>query len=402
MRSRTFLLFILVLVVSAIAVVLLFVYGNLGDLIGIGGNDNDDDGVPQVAQDDSPAEEEAPTAVPPTPTPPPLTSVVVAAVDIPAGTTITAEILDTQLRPDDNIAVQAGYIFNDVEEVVGRIARTRIDRGQEVLDSMVALTPTDLLAMGSDVSLYLTTGNVAIAFPINRYSGAAYAMRPGDRMDVLMSIPFVKLDDEFQSALPNVQLRIDDTALADGQEFLFDEMAEGRLALIEGLDIVATIGPSGQEEWLANRTEGALLQIPRRATQLTIQQATVVWVGTWTDPAELQAQQAEREAQAIAAGQPVPTPVPLLERREDSPDLVILSMTAQDALVLKWALDRGLDIDLALRAQGDSSVFITASVSLPQLVEQAGFTIPERGEYDADPRADDVPPPAVPPNPPDN
>lgn len=396
MRARTFLLFILVLIVAAVAIVLLFVYGNLGDLIGIGGNG--EEATPQVAQDDGVGDDE-PAPPPPTPTPPPFTTVVVARIDIPVGTTITEDLLVTELRPDDNIAVQAGYVFTDVEDVVGRIARTAIDRGQEVLDSMVALTPTDLLSMGSDVSLYLTTGNVAIAFPIDRYSGAAYAMRPGDRMDVLMSIPFVKLDEEFQTALPNLDLRIDDTALADGQAFLFSEIAQGRLELVEGLDIVVTIGPSGQSSW--NPAEGDLLQIPRRATQLTVQQATVVWVGTWVDPQELEAQQAQLEAQAVAAGQPIPTPVAPLERREQNPDLVILSMTAQDALVLKYALDRGLDIDLALRAQGDSSVFITAAVSLPQLVEQAGFTIPDRGEFDANPRADEVDPPEVPPNPPD-
>ncbi len=394
MRTRTFLLFILVLVVAAVVVVLLFVFGNLGDLFGIG--DDGQEATPQVVQDEGPVVEEPP---PPTATPPPFSTVVVARIEIPVGTTITADLLNTELRPDDNIAVQAGYVFNDVEDVVGRIARTKIDRGQEVLDSMVAFTPNDLLSMGSDVSLYLTTGNVAIAFPIDRYSGVAYAMRPGDRMDVLMSIPFVKLDEEFQTALPNLDLRINDTDLAEGRAFLFAEIAQGRLELVEGLDIVGTIGPSGQQDW--NPAEGQLLQTPRRATQLTVQQATVVWVGTWVDPLELQAQQEQREAEAANAGLPIPTPIPLLERREDNPDLIILSMTAQDAMVLKFALDRGLDIDLALRAQGDSSVFITASVSLPQLVEQAGFTIPDRGEFDADPRADDVPQPTISPNPPE-
>jgi Flp pilus assembly protein CpaB len=395
MRTRTFLLFILVLIVAAVAVVLLFVFGNLGELIGIG--DNEQEATPQVVEDDGPAEE--PELPPPTPTTPPLSTVVVARIDIPVGTTITAELLETELRPDDNIAVQAGYVFNDVEDVVGRIARTNIDRSQEILDSMVALTPTDLLSMGSDVSLYLNTGNVAIAFPINRYSGVAYAMRPGDRIDVLISIPFVKIDPEFQTALPNLDWRINDTALAEGNSFLFEPFAQGRLELVEGLDIVGTIGPSGQDAW--NPENGDLLQIPRRATQLTVQQATVVWVGTWEDPLKLQAEQQKREQEAATAGVPIPTPIPILERREQNPDLVILSMTAQDTLVLKYALDRGLDIDLALRAQGDSSVFITAAVSLPQLVEQAGFTIPDRGEFDADPRADDVPPPSIGPNPPE-
>jgi hypothetical protein len=149
-----------------------------------------------------------------------------------------------------------------------------------------------------------------------------------------------------------------------------------------------------------------LLQIPRRSTQLTIQQANVVWVGTWEDPREVEAaniaaQEAAAAQQQAGANVPVPTAQPVLERSERQPDIVILSMPAQDALVLKWALDRGLDVDLALRAQNDTSVFTTVSVTLPQLVEQSGFTIPERTEEDLSPRADEVEPPAVPPSPPE-
>jgi hypothetical protein len=83
--------------------------------------------------------------------------------------------------------------------------------------------------------------------------------------------------------------------------------------------------------------------------------------------------------------------------RENFPDVIIMSMSAQDALVLKWSMDRGLDIDLALRAQGDNSVFTTSSVSLPQLVEQGGLTIPEPGEFDVEPRLDEVTIPSLPP-----
>jgi hypothetical protein len=75
-------------------------------------------------------------------------------------------------------------------------------------------------------------------------------------------------------------------------------------------------------------------------------------------------------------------------------------MTPQDALALKWAMDRGVDIDLVLRSQGDTSVFATSSVSLPQLVDQGGLTIPDRGGNDLHPRADDVDPPQVPAVPP--
>ena len=145
----------------------------------------------------------------------------------------------------------------------------------------------------------------------------------------------------------------------------------------------------------------------------------VLWVGTWRDtdeplvevplvpdarPPEGE-QTSEGEEEAAPRQPAAPTAVPTLAspfaRRDLRPDVVILSMAAQDALTLKWALDRGLDIDLALRAQGDNSIFVTTGVSLPQLVEQGGLLIPERGDFDAHPRADDVEPPSLPPNPPE-
>ena len=222
MRARTFFLFILVLIVAAVVVVLGFVYADWGRFLGLGSSSGGDTGQ-QVAQEGG----EEP-GLPPTPTPLPMSGVVVAAIDIPVGQVITAEYLTVQQRPDTNIAVQAGDAITNLEDAVGRIARTDIDMGQEVLNSMVAVTPNDLLSLGSDLSLYVTAGQVAVAFPIDRYSGAAFAMRPGDAVDVIMTIPFVKVDEEFQSALPNLESRVDSQALQDGQQFLFSPTARAR------------------------------------------------------------------------------------------------------------------------------------------------------------------------------
>lgn len=396
MRARTFLLLLVIVALIAVGALLVVTNTDLLDNV-LGGGDNGDDGV--VAQTDDGAADDA-IAAPPTATPIPLTNVVVTKIDLPVGQRLTADVLEIQQRPNDNIAVQAGYIFNDVEDLVGRIIVKDIAEGQAILDSMVALTPRDIASMGSDLSLYMDAGNVAIAFPINRYDGVAYAMRPGDSVDVLMSLNFLKLDEEFQTALPNIELRIDQELLLDGAPFLFEAHTQGRYELIPGINLVASIGP-GNQETLAGRNE--VLQVARRATQLTVQQAQVLWVGTWNDPQEAERAHEDAVNAAIAAGQPVPTPLPdQLERTEDNPDVVILSMSAQDALVLKWAMDRGVDIDLVLRAQGDNSVFVTTTVSLPQMVEQGGLTIPVETDFGLEERAEEVDPPSIPPNPPDN
>lgn len=400
MRPRTFILIILVLLLAVVAVVFYLILSGTLDIGGLLSG-----GVEAPSTEVADSED---IVVQPVATPTPsvrFEEVVVTTIDIPLGARISEEFLRMELRPDTNIAVQAGYTFSDMEEVTDRIARVPIARGQAVLNSMIALSPTDLASMGSDLSLYVDQGSVAIAMPINRYSGAAYAMRPGDLVDVMMSLSFVKIDEGFQSALPNFDQRVDPFALEDGASFLFPAIAQGRLELIPGVNLVATIGPGGQGE----RSYGDVIQIPRRVTQLTIQQAEVVWVGTWglspeygqfptpvaPPPAGVEGGQAATPVPEVA-----PTATPEFSRVETRPDIIILSMTPQDALALKWAMDRGIDIDLALRSQGDTSVFATTSISLPQLVDQGGLSIPERGTNDIQPRADEVDPPLVPPLPP--
>lgn len=400
MRPRTFILIILVLLLAVAAIVIFLVMGGDLDVAGLLGNGN---GAP-IGEETT---EDAPEVVQPAATPTPsvrFVPVVVTNADIPIGARIEERYLDIEMRPETNIAVQADYTFEEVEEVANRIARADIARGQAVLNSMIALSPTDLAAMGSDLALYVNQGNVAMAVPINRYTGAAYAMRPGDLVDVVMSLNFVKIDEEFQTALPNIERRINQVALQEGRSFLFAPIAQGRLELIPTVNLVPSIGPSGQSEW----QYGDILQIPRRVTQLTIQQAEVLWVGTWELPGiDTSVQQAQpapeaedgEEEAADGGAAPARTTDEEARPREERPDMIILSMPPQDALALKWAMDRGVDLNLALRAQGDNSVFATTSVSLPQLVEQGGLTIPERDDSDLHPRADEVDPPQLPPLP---
>jgi Flp pilus assembly protein CpaB len=388
MRARTFLLLFLVLLLIAAGVVAFLVLSGdnvLQSLL------SGDDEVAEVTPVGGEPGQPRPTVTPEYNFIP----VLVASMPLPAGTRIEADFIRVEMRPDDNVAVRAGYIFSDLEDVVGRITRTRIDKGQEILDSMLALSTVDLASMGSDLALYVNQGSVAIAFPVTRYSGAAYALRPGDTVDVLATVGVIDIDPDFKTALPNFYRPVSQIALQEGGTFLLNQGVEGRLELIPGVNLVATISPRGALTWDGS----TLLQIPRRVTQLTVQQAEVLWLGTWVDPGNLNPEEADPAAVAPVAGQPavpVPTPTPLFMRAEQFPDVVILSLSLQDALTLKWAMDRGVRMDLALRAQGDTSDHSTVSISLPQLVEQGGLTIPEPLEFDLIPRADEVEPVTLP------
>ena len=198
MRLRTFILLILVLIlVGALALVLLGNSG-IGPLAGLFGDDGD-----TTATDETDGEGvDEPLQPPPTATPG-LEDVVVAKVNIPVGTMLRPELLEVQRWPRTNIALQGGYTFTDTARLIGRIAKVDISRGQSVLSPMLALNPTDIASFGSDLALYVPFGEVAIAFPVDRFNGAALAMRPGDSVDVIMTMRVVGIDPQFGTILPN-------------------------------------------------------------------------------------------------------------------------------------------------------------------------------------------------------
>ncbi len=402
MRPRTFILLILVLLVGAVAAVLL-IANNSGTspLSFLSGGDAAETGTEAATTEDSATEGivvEIPTATPSVF----LETVIIAKTDIPVGEPIRRDLIDLEERPNINIALQGGYTFSEesMEDIVGQIAKVNIAKGQAILRPMLALNPTDLASLGSDLALYINQGNVAVAFPINNFSGAAYAMRPGDLVDVLMTLSLIDLDEEFNSPLPNKSARVDLDALEVGLDFLMDDGLQGRFEWVPELSITAEIKPrtsAGPNE------EEPGKQIPRRATQLTIQQVEVLWMGTWrpqTQEAVVEPVVLPEEGGEEAGTTAVTSPTPVPERFESQPDLAILSMPVQDALLLKWALEVGIDIDLVLRSQGDTTVFTTASVTLPQIVEQGGLTIPETGVVGLEPSIDEIEAPSVPSKPP--
>ena len=398
MRSRTFILLILVLVVLAAAVVYFVFLADCGSFLTNWKSDCKEEAAKAEDQPDvvsSQPVDTAPVATSvPAPTATPVVQfvdVVVADVFLPIGERIRADIIRVEQRPIDNVAVVGGVTFAEADELVGRLLRTEVSRGQEILAPMVALSPTDLTDQGSDLSLYVDDGKVAVAFPIDLFSGAAFAVRPGDLVDAIMTLRLVEVDDEFTTVRPNIWERvIEERLLAGSGNFLAQETSEGRLELIPGINTVAVVEPGDGKD-----------QIPRRTTQLTLQQMEVLWMGSWRDPRQGLGQEFNADALLTTQSQEgvSPTPVPK-ERPENRPDVVILSLSSQDALILKWALETGITIDLVLRAQGDTTPYVTASVSLPQILEGGILVIPETGEFSLEPRVDDIPVPGVPVNPP--
>jgi Flp pilus assembly protein CpaB len=293
----------------------------------------------------------------PTPTPPaletpgvPTTQVIVALQPIGRGSPFVAGSIGRRDWPANNVPPDT---IADEAETIGKVAKTEIVQGQVIVRSMLA----DVAGVG-EASFQIPVGRVAVAYPITRQTSVAYAVQPGDYVDILITAFFVDVDEEFQTTLPNklsfIVPELDpDTGEETGRFTLSEPIDEGRFELSSG-DIPAIVFP--REE-----------QIPRRVAQLTVQAAKVIRVGPWIEPPP---------PPAPEEGEEVPTPTPNL------PDVVTLAVTPQDALVLVWLRQSGIYSEMALRAAGEENAdHLTEAVTLQYMLTRFNIAVPPKIEF---------------------
>ena len=282
--------------------------------------------------------------------PPEGKQILVAAQDIPRGTLITADsgAVVTASWPQDSAAAEMALAEPDAAS--GRIARVDIVRGSPILEKMLAEGPEGLGATGSDAALRIPTGRVAYSLPVDRYSSVAWALQPGDHVDLLISMLLVDLDEEFQTILPNQAACVSPTEEEGCQS--------GVLGRLESL-------PNG---WVVNvrPSEG---QRPGLVTQLTVQDMVVLRIGDWR----------ERKQPPPEEADVTPTPAPDVEP-------MTVAVTPQDAAVIKYAEEAGANMTLVLRSVGDASKAMdTEPVTLEYLFERYDIERPPKLPYGMEP-----------------
>jgi Flp pilus assembly protein CpaB len=310
--------------------------------------------------------------------PPGTREILLAAVDIKRGERLASDWVEVQYWPEQSVPAGA-LVEADVDErVAGRIARVDILQHTPILEDMLTDSPYELGAMGSNAALQIPPGKVAFALPVARYSSVAWALQPGDHVDVLISLLIVDLDEEFQSALPNKATCVQPSE---------DEGCRG--GVMGRLEVL----PNG---WVVNLNPGED-QRARLVTQMTVQDAVVMRVGDWPIEQvaaaqgeevpewaqELEAQGAEVQ---VAEGETVP---PTATRASIEP--LTLIVDPQDAMVLKYAQETGANIDLVLRSAGDTQLNDTDSVTLQYLFGQYGIELPPKLPYGVTPPIEKVP-----------
>lgn len=282
--------------------------------------------------------------------------VIVARQPVPRGGEFPAGSLGRQEFPVDNIPPNA---IASETETIGKIAKIEIAQGQIILRDYLQ---DRALGDFSEAAFNIPNGRVMVAFPIDRFSSAGYAVQQGDFVDVLITASFVDLDPEFQTILPNKFSFISVTPNPDNEELvqvtIEEENDKGRLS-IENEQFPGFEFPS----------EG---QRPRRVAQLTVQAAKVIRVGPWI---EIQT------TQPVAEGETPPPPPP--------PDQISLAVTPQDALVLFWSRQTQARMELALRAAGDEQAnHSTEAVTLQYMLTRFNIAVPPKLEFGID-KSDD-------------
>ncbi len=312
--------------------------------------------------------------------------IVVITQNAPRGTVLDETVLGLIPLPRDLLI---SGMFTDLSQVVGRQAKFDLDSGIPLTANMLVDTAAQLSTAGSVASLSIPEGMVAKTIPINRLASVSYALRPGDRVVVIASMQFVDLDADFQSKLPNA------TALVYGSSIaLGPEGGPPRLTT----EIVTGDGPEGRTERTGELTEESVYVIPsepqrpRLATQIIIPSATVLHVGDF----ELEeAGVANVEAPPPAADTTAEGEVPPAAQEEAPPDNITLIVTPQEAVNLTYLIDSGVNISLALRSAGDSTVIDTQTATLQNFLDDYTIPLPAKLPYGLGPRVDQVPEPGV-------
>lgn len=301
---------------------------------------------------------------------PTMIEVVVSLQTVPRGWQMTEAELTTDMRLAEEVGTD---VITNVEDAVGLYARTDIYQGQTLTRDMLVSDPTLIALENFGPSALIPPGFVAQAVPMNRLSGVAYGLAEGDYVDILITVLFYQIDEQFQTYLENTAVFFLEEAVAaqDGEEG--EEQAVpapfrvpqfGRFEELPTGDL-AHIGPSEFQR-----------PVP---VAMMIQNAKVIQVGPYLPEAAPGAQLPTPTPEPIAEDEPTPTPGPAATVPPTPlppPSLILLALQPQQQLLLKYALEVGGQIHFALRGVNDTQLYTVDNVDQQFLLERFNIEVP--------------------------
>ncbi len=315
--------------------------------------------------------------------------IITAGQNISAGTLITDGMLSSIQIPQNKL-VQG--LFTNKGDVVNMYAKISITQGVPITDSMVSVSPGNVNLPGSSWAPYIPEGMTAVSIPITRLSSAAYAIRDGDYVDVIVSMLLVDVDPALQTILPNTVAGLDNSTTTNGVlKITAGTVPQGHFEV----DQVATDPPQNMLVYVTPKED----QRARLVTQMIMQDVQVLHTGTFPLPGETES----GLTNAVAAG-PTPTPLPGNQTQAAPaivrPDIITVMVSPQDAVTLTYLIYSGAEITLSLRNPNDKTPITQPDAAmLEYLLTQYNIPVPAKLPYSTQPRLDVLQQPKLPNDP---
>lgn len=312
------------------------------------------------------------------PTPIPATDLVKIAVlaqPVSHGTQLTQDLVLFVEYPRASLTEGLFFTEDQVVNILDKRAKFDLAQGTPITPALITDSPA-----GSYASYLIPRGMVAVSIPISRLTSVAYALQPGDHVNLIGSILLVDMDAEFQSILPNNSgvILLPGTPL--GEATLGTAVISGG-EMVSGMTGRTIIDTTLNQALYVIPSEA---QRPRLISQTLIQDVVVLWVGNFP------------EGELVMGPKATPTPTPDVEGEGQTvtefanPDIISLIVTPQDAVTLNYLMLSGAQLNLALRGAGDDQRIPTEAVTLQFLMEQYGIPYPAKLPYGIQPRVDEL------------
>jgi hypothetical protein len=207
--------------------------------------------------------------------------------------------------------------------------------------------------------LKIKPGKVAVAVPMSRLSGVAYAIGNGDHIMVVASLLYLNLDAGFQTDLPNNMLLV---SIDNEGKLIFLQIQGGRVFKESPLsDVLLATYYTPLEE-----------QRPRLASAILVSDARVLNVGTVT--------------KSVAITTPEPGQTATSPISSGNPDILVIEVSPEEALAISFVIRLHADLTYALRSAGDTTTIDVPSMDLKRLMDDFKIDLPPNLSYGTVPR----------------
>ena len=324
-------------------------------------------------------------AVAPTPV---LVDIVIAQQNIPQGARITEEVLGKMSLPE---GTDFGVMFRYDQMgdlLVGKVAKYPIEQGVVITKPMIG-EAGEIASTGPEWANLISPGMTAISVPISRLSSVAYGVADGAHVNVIACFLFVDVDAAYQSILPNytslVAVMGEETSSVStaSSSSSFSESTTDGAASVSRTDPSqgrVELDPSLNQPFYVIPSEA---QRPRLVCQTIFQDVAVLKLGNFPVGGQEAVAPVDDEA-------PPPEPGDEENQAPETPDVVTLVVSPQDANSLTYMLYGGAKLTLTLRGANDSSRVDTEAATLQFLLSQYAIPVPAKLPYASEPRIDSL------------